>query len=450
MNSLPPPPEKTPDVFFPNVPLSLLDNGLRVICIEDNHLPRVSVRLVLPVGRISDPDHLQGLSQLVVEMLKEGTKTRSSQEIAEFLDQLAIDFECDVSMEHCVIGMTMLSEQLEEGLQLLFDIVTNPSFPEVEFEKVRARWRGNLLSQRSDPSFLANERIFKELFGTHPYSKTSIPVENLELISCELLSEFFHSHFSPRGSYLMLAGAVSPDRADALTEQYCGEWAGEAIPQVNFPELTRTEDRLFSLVDRPNSAQTKILMGKRTVAQADPAMFALKLANQVLGGSASARLFLNLREDKGYTYGAYSFQKHYRFDGVVLAAANVRTENARESVEEIYREIDRMSQDLAGENELDRSKAELIGSFLRQLETPGSVGSLEVLRLLMDLPEKHYTNYVPTIRSLKPEDVVRVSEQYLDSRRMVTVLVGDRKSLESQIQGMGRTTFYDVHGSQME
>lgn len=450
MNSVPPPPGRTPDVSFPAIPLIPLKNGLKVVCVEDGHLPRVSLRLAFPVGRISDPDDSQGLSQMVVEMLKEGTLSRSSQAIARLLDQLAIDFECDVSMEHSVVAMTMLSDQLEEGLELLSDILQNPSFPEVEFEKVRARWRGTLLAQRSDPAFLANERIFRELYGSHPYSRTSIPLEKLETFSCDQLKDFFKNRFSPRGAYLMLAGAIAPEEAVTLAEKSFRNWTGNEPPGIDFPKLGKGEERVFSLVDRPHSAQTKILVGTRTVRQSDPAVNALKLANQVLGGSASARLFLNLREEKGYTYGAYSFQKHYNNDGVVLAGANVRTENAADSVKEIFSEMDRMSLEPADVKELARSKAELVGSFIRQLETPGSIGSLEVVRLLMSLPENYYNDYIPAIRLLSPDDVLGVSKCYLDSRRMITTLVGDRESLESQIQGMGEIRVFDIQGRRIK
>lgn len=450
MNSVPPPPGRTPEVSFPAIPQIVLKNGLTVVCVEDHHLPRVSVRLALPLGRVADTDELQGLTQMVIEMLKEGTASRTSQDIAEALDQMAIDFECDVSMEHSVIAMTMLSGQLGSGLELLVDLLRNPSFPQVELEKVRTRWRGNLLAQRADPGFLANERMFKEVYDGHPYSKTSVPIEHLDLFTCEMLRHFFQENLTPKGAYLLLAGAIEMEEAVEVAERYFGDWVGTEPISVQFPELRPIEDRIFALVDRPHSAQTKILTGVRTVRQSDPSVVVLKLANQILGGSASARLFLNLREDKGYTYGAYSFQKSYREDGMILASANVRTDATRNSIEEIFSESERMRKTLAREDEISRSKAEIIGSFLRQMETPGSIGSLEILRFLMELPDDYYTSYVPTIRSLEPEDVRAVSEQYLDSARMLTTLVGDRGLLEGQFQEMGELRIYDVDGNRLK
>lgn len=450
MNSVPPMPDTLPDVVFPEIPRISLKNGMTVVCIEDHHLPRVSVRLAFPLGRSSDPAESQGLAQFVLEMLKEGTTSRSSQEIAEFLDQMAIDFESEVSMEHSVISMTMLVEQLDPGLELLNDILCNPAFSEVEFEKVRTRWRGNLLSQRSDPAFLADERIFKEIYGSHPYSNVSIPIEHLERIDCELLRTFFETHFKPKGAYLLLAGAVSPDQAAGIAEHHFGEWTGEALPSLQFPSLSRISGRLFTLVDRPHSAQTKILMGMRTIPQSDPAILPLKLVNQVLGGGASSRLFLNLREDKGYTYGAYSYQKNYKWDGLLLATANVRTDATRASIEEVFSELEQMGLNLPGEEELARSKSEIIGSFLRQMETPGSIGSLEVLRLLMDLPDDYYTAYIPTLRALTPADILAVADKFLDSRRILTTVVGDRSLLENEIQMLGELRIYDAHGHRLE
>ncbi len=445
-----PAPEKAPDVFYPAIPKCSLKNGLTVACVEDDYLPRISVRLALPVGRISDPTDSQGITQMVTEMLKEGTASRTSQEIAETLDQRAIDFECDVSMEHSVIAMTMLASQLESGLELLADLLCNPTFPEQEFEKVRTRWRGNLLAQRSDPAFLANERLFLEFYGSHPYSKTSVLIQHLEVFSCDRLHRFFQNQFSPRGAFLMLAGAVSFDQAVKAAERHFGGWVGKEPTSPLFPSPPELATRLFALVDRPHSAQTKVLMGVRTVALSDPAVFPLKLVNQVFGGSASARLFLNLREDKGYTYGAYSFQKNYKKDGVILATADVRTDASRDAIEEVFREADRMSLLLPDESELTRGRSEIVGSFLRQVETPGSIGSLEILRLLMDLPADYYQSYLPVIRSLTAEEVLAASKQYLDSARMLTVVVGDRKFLETQLREIGELRIYDAQGNRLE
>jgi predicted Zn-dependent peptidase len=292
--------------------------------------------------------------------------------------------------------------------------------------------------------------MFKEIYGSHPYSKTTVPLDHLGVFSCGLLRDFFQRQLMPAGAFMMMAGGLNLEQATVLAEKYFGDWEGTEPPSVQFPALPEIKQRRFALVDRPHSAQTKILMGVRTVPQSHPSVFALKLANQVLGGSASARLFLNLREDKGYTYGAYSYQKNYRQDGVILATANVRTDVTRHSIEEIFGESDQMSGSPADEVELDRSKSELIGAFLRQMETPGSVGSLEVLRLLMDLPESYYKSYVPVIRSLEPEAVRTVSEQYIDSGKMVTTLVGDRSFLEDQIREMGELRIYDTQGNRIE
>jgi predicted Zn-dependent peptidase len=450
MNSGPPQPDPTPQVFFPTPAQCSLQNGLKVVCVEDPHLPKVSIRFALPVGRVHDPVELQGLAQMVVEMLKEGTDTRSSQDISSTIDRLAIDYDSDVAMEHTVVSFALLEQHLEPGLELLADLVRNPSFPEVEFEKVRARWHGSLLSQRSDPAFLANERLFKEIFRSHPYANVSIPLEHLEGFACGDLADFFRNHFQPRGSYLMLAGAIGQDDAVALAKRYFGDWEGKELVRSQFPAVPELDSHRVVLVDRPHSVQTKILMGTRTVAQSDPAFLQLKLANQVLGGGGSARLFLNLREDKGYTYGAYSFLKQYKRDGLLLLSANVRSDVSGESVGEFFNELKRMRQTVATAEEVARSKAELVGSFLRQLETPTSIGSLEVVRLLMELPADYYSSYISSIQKFTPEDIRGIARQILDPDSVLTVLVGDRSQLEEQVADFEEITVYDIHGTRMQ
>ena len=449
MKNAPPQPDPTPQVLFPTPPQSTLRNGLKVVCAEDHHLPKISIRFALPVGRVHDSEDLQGLAQMAAEMLKEGTASRSSRDISSTIDRLAIDYDADVAMEHTVVSLAFLEQHLEAGLELLADLVRNPSFPEVEFEKVRARWHGSLLSQRSDPAFLANERVFKEIFETHPYSNVSVPLDHLQAFSCSDLKSFFNNYFQPRGAYLMMAGAVGLDQAVALAERYFGDWEKKEVAGSQFPEVARLENRRVVVVDRPNSVQTKLLIGTRTCPQSDPDFVKLKLTNQILGGGASARLFLNLREDKGYTYGAYSFLKQYKRDGVLLFSANVRSDVSGESVGEVFNELNRMRQTPAAEEEVERSKSELVGSFLRQLETPASVGSLEVVRLLMELPSDYYGNYLPAIQELTSAEIRTIAQRFFDPDTMLVALVGDRAQLEEQAAEFGPITVYDTQGTRI-
>ena len=215
---------------------------------------------------------------------------------------------------------------------------------------------------------------------------------------------------------------------------------------IRYPEPSAIEHRLICLIHRPHSVQSQFLVAGRTLPQGDPDSITLKVANQILGGGGSSRLFLNLREDKGYTYGAYSRLKSYRNAGLFLAGASVKTEVTLESIEETLKEMDQLHERPPGDNELARCQQEIIGSFIRQMETPASVGALELDRRLHDLPEDFYSTFIPKVRSIGKETVVEMARRYFDSQRLVIAVVADREKVENELGRLGELRVYDTNG----
>ena len=187
-------------------------------------------------------------------------------------------------------------------------------------------------------------------------------------------------------------------------------------------------------------------MAGRALPQGDPDSITLKVANQILGGGGSSRLFLNLREDKGYTYGAYSRLKSYRNAGLVLAGASVKTEVTLESIEETLKEMDQLHERPPEDEELARCQQEIIGSFIRQMETPASVGALELDRRLHDLPEDFYSTFIPKVRSIRKDNVVEMAGRFFDSQRLVITVVADREKVENDLARLGELRVYDTSG----
>lgn len=445
--SQPPPPATVKNIQYPAIPSRQLDNGLTLLVIEDRHLPKVSIRLACPVGRVGGPDDNLAVAELGPELVKEGTESRDSRQISESMDQWAIQFESEVFMEYTLFSMTVLEDQLNNGLDLLSDMVLHPVFPEAEVEKLKVRWRSNLVAQRSDPGFLANERTFHTLFAGHPYSRVSIPLSHLEQCGRDSIQDFHRRHIVPEGSFLVLAGAIGEERAWELARKFFGSWGGAAAAKVQFPAPPALKARRVSLVHRPHSVQARIMVGQHALPQGDPGVRTLKVANQVLGGGGSARLFLNLREDKGYTYGAYSVIRSYGRDGVFMALADVRTEVASQSIGEVLKELEGIRKSAPGEQEMARARAELTGSFIRQLQTPGRIASLELNRRLYRLPEDHYRNFIPDIQNISAESVLEISREVFDPEHALLTVVGDRALLEEPLSRLGTVEIYDVAGN---
>lgn len=447
MTPTPPPPNAAKNISYPEILESLLANGMRVMVIGERRLPRISVTLALPVGQVNNPDHNLGLLQLAVELIKEGTPSRSSREISDLMDHWAIHYESEISVENVFLSFSVLEDYLEPALDLFSDMVCHPSFPEEELEKLKVRWRSSLIAQRSQPEFLAHERIFHSLYEGHPYAKVSIPVDHLDNTRQDSLREIYRRCCLPNGSFLIFAGPIDIERAAGLANRFFGEWESQPLPSIDYPPLVDIQERSLCLIHRPHSVQSRIALAGRMVPKADPDALPLKVVNQILGGGASARLFLNLREARGYTYGAYSRLRAYRHDGIYLIEASVKADVTSESIQEALKEVEGTGKSAPSAKELSRCQAELTGAFLRQTETASSVAQMELIRRLYQLPGNYYETFIPTIRAITAEKVLQLSRRFFNPQRVMISVVADREQVESQLRRFGELRVYDTDGN---
>ncbi len=445
----PPPPDPVKNVSYPDIPGQKLPNGLQVMVVRDNRLPEISVKLAFRVGRVSNPDENLALLELAAELIKEGTGTRSARQISDLMDRWAIQYDGAVYMEHSLFSWTFLEHVLEPALELASDVVLNPTFPARELEKLKLRWKSHLIAQRSQPDFLATERIFHAFYPGHPYSRVSIPLEHLEVVQPESVREIYRRYFSPAHAYLLFAGDIYLDQAMILATRFFGEWKAPEPPTVDYPSLPEVPRGRVCLVHRPHSVQSRVMVSGRTLPRAHPQAVTLRLANEVLGGGASSRLFLNLREEKGYTYGVYSDLKMYLRDGLFLIGADVKTEMTLESLKEILKELERMWKAPPIQEELDRSRSELTGAFIRQMQTPASVGTLELIRLLCQLPQDYYRDFIPQINAVTEESVVEISKRFFNPHEVLITVVADRSTVGKALQELGQVEVYDSQGNQL-
>lgn len=437
MKEFPPPPGPVKNLDFPEVPSACLESGLEVISIQDGYLPRVSLVLGLSTGRMHDPEGKRGLNQLMSDMLKEGTETRSSQQIAAEMDKYAIDYSCRVFLEYSVLQFKFLENFIEEALDLLSDIVNRAVFPEEEWEKAAVRWKGYLASQKSNPSYLARERIYSELFPGSPLSNCTVAPATIDLVGPGDFRSFHKERFVPAAGIIGFSGPLSAEESVNLARRFMGSSSVHPFSEMEVPAVSPVEGRIC-LVHRPGSQQAKVLAGLLAPPRKSGESMFLKLMNQVYGGGGSSRVFLNLREDKGYTYGAYSYLRQNEFSGTFMVSANVNNSVVAASITEIFNEMDRLRQDGVSVEELDRCKAEINGTFLRQMETPSSICSMEITRRLVKLPELYYQEFIPNLMSVNPDQVRKAAESVLDPAQAVVVVVGDRDEIGNDLAGLGR------------
>ncbi len=438
-----------PNVDYPFIEERRLPNGLTVMALREDRLPRVSICLGVPGGRIGNPGNSLAALQVGTDLLFEGTRKRTSRQLAEQLDRFAIQADTDVYMESCRFFFAVLDSYLKEAFQILAEVLLQPCYDALEFEKLKVRWTSFLISERARPAILASERTMAALFPRHPYSRVTIPLDHLKNLTREVLVTVLERRMVPNNAYLLLAGPISLEDAVDLAESHLSAWEPGQAQVLTVPDVAEPEPGQVLLVHRPYSVQSRFEVAGRGPARTAPDYLAFGLANQVLGGGASARLFLNLREDKGYTYGAYSLLRGYMGSGFYSAAADVRSEAIPDAIGQTLDELKRMREEEPEKSEVELARAELIGGFVRRMETATAMGGLEMDRRLGQLDEEYYRNYIPSLQQMTPATVLESSAHYFDPERVVITVVGDADQLLCPLQSLGTVTVFDTQGRRL-
>src|SRR5215207_3500574 len=429
----PPAPLPVRPLNLPQPAETQLANGLRVVVVEQRRLPLVSFRLAFRSGDSSDPSDLPGLTDVMTDMLVEGTESRTSRQIAEEVARYGATLTAGASSDYLTVAASSLAAYSDEILELLADVTLRPIFPEGELALAKANAQQNLIAQRAQPSFLASEAVARVLFGEHPYSVVSPTPESLEALTRERLLGQHRAKFVPNNAVLLVAGDVRRDSMRARVEEMFGSWQPGEVEEPRFPAPPELKGRTVYVVNRPGSAQTNIVVANRGLRRTDPDYFPVLVMHTILGGTASARLFMNLREDKGYTYGAYSQLDARRYAGSFRATAEVRTPVTGASLKEIFYELGRIREEDVSEKELTDAKSYLTGIFPIRLETQeGLVEQLLQIRM-HDLPPDYLETYRDRIMSVTLEDVRRVANLYVTpGGGAAVVLVGDAAEVREQ------------------
>jgi zinc protease len=423
-----------------------LPNGMAVTMLEDHRVPFVTFQLGIRVGDKDDPKSLEGLASLTADMLTEGTKKRTSREIAEQVDSIGAAMKGAADSDFTIVSGSALSEYTDTIFDLLADVVQNPVFPEEELKLKKTNVIQSLQVKRTDPDFLGSERFNKVVFGSHPYSIIAPTKESVEKLSREGMVDFHTTHYVPNVSTLVVVGDFQTEKMKQLIAAKFGDWKRADVPTTTVQSPPDLKGTRIYLIDRPGSVQSSVKVGNLGISKNDPDYFASIVANQVLGGSANSRLFLNIREQKGYTYGAYSGFSARKDPGEFTAGAAVRTPVTAPSLLEFLYELNRIRTLPVTNAELETAKKYLVGSFQLGFETQGGVTARLLERQLYDLPEDYLATYTDRVMAVKPEDVRRVAHRHIDYPNLVITIVGDAKAIEPDLRYFFPVEVYDTAG----
>jgi predicted Zn-dependent peptidase len=435
-------------VNLPKAYEAKLTNGLQVIVLEQHKLPTFTMQMVVLGGGLSDPPDQPGAAQYTASLLREGTNTRNSKQIAEQVESIGASLSAGSGLSSLFSSITAsgLTDNFDQILELFSDVTLNPAFPADELNKLKTRSLSQVRLQRAQPNFLATEMFQKVMYGSHPASRISLSADEIQRITPEILRRFHAAHYKPNNSIFAIVGDVKPAEVVAKLEKAFGSWQRGDAQALNIPKTNETGPAKIYLINRVPSVQTNLMLGNLSIERTDPDYFALDVMNQIVGGGASARLFLNLREDKGYTYGAYSLLSSSKYRGTFRASTEVRTEVTKGSMDELLYELKRIRDERVPQVEFDRAKRTIIGGFALQLESPQTLLSNIITQKVYGLPADYWDTYTQKIAAITPDDVQRVAKKYLDLGRLQIVAVGDASKIADVLKQYGTVEIYDTEG----
>ena len=427
-----PRPYKLPPVFETKLP-----NGLTVMLAEDGRFPLVTTQLVFLAGNKRDPKDIPGLAASVASMLMQGTTRRTYQQIAEELDSLGGTMSAATGADAMTVDGSVLAENEEKMLELISDISRNAIFPDKELDLHKQNRKQTLLVQHSQPAFVANEEYRKLLFGDAPYAHVGPTEEAIEKLDRKTLEDFRNSLLVPNNAYLILVGKL-PARAEllkAITDQF-GSWQTKTVPAYTAPKPPESKRQLV-LIDRPGSVQADMRLGRIAATYSDPAYFPETVSSIIEGGGPSSRLFLDIREKRGYAYDVHTEVSALADGGNFSTVTQVRNEVAADALQGIIEHLDRMAKEPVEKQELSDAKSYANGVFLLGMEPQrGLADKLSQIKV-MNLPKNYLETYTTRINSVEPDQIESAAKKYMATENDTIVVVGDASKIEEPLKKIG-------------
>ncbi len=436
----------------PTIWTSTLANGLGVYGIEANELPLVNFSIRIMGGHIVEDPSKAGLANILTDVMMEGTKNKTPEELEDAIGQLGANIRIYSSDEYITISANCLSRNYEETLALVEEMLLEPRWDEKEFDRIKKAALTSIQQRNSNPNAIASMVMDMKLYGKDnimgiPSSGTTETVESITLAD---LKEYYDTYFSPSVSNFHIAGNVPQDAAKSSVAGLGEKWAAKevALPEMSFTEGRSAPEVYF--VDIPNAKQSVIQIGRLTIEGDDEDYYPLTVANYRLGGGSSGRLFQVLREEKSYTYGAYSYVARKLEESPWIASSSVKSNVTLEAME-TFKEVIGNYADTYTEEDLEKTKTALIKQNTRDYETLGSLTGILQTISTYDLPLDYIDQEQQTLQALTLEEVKGLINQYMDLSTMVYVIVGDKATQfeRLEVEGIGSPVLIDMNGNEV-
>lgn len=426
-----------------------LANGLKVIVVENHKIPRVSFSLSFDVGPIQEKE-FAGCANIAGDLLSKGTKSKNKAQIDEGVDFMGATLNTSAGGMYAA----SLRKHTDNLLEIMSDVLLNPSFPADEFEKIKKQTISGLASSKDDPNAIASNVASVLRFGKdHPYGEivTEKTVENITIEKC---IEFYNSYFKPNVAYLIVVGDITVTEAKPMMEKYFGSWAKGNVTKKKFEMPKAPEKSVVDFVNKAGAVQSVISITYPIDLKpgADDAIKA-RVLNTMLGGYFASRLNANLREDKAFTYGAGSTLSSDEEVGYFAAGASVRNEVTDSSVVQFLYELNKIRDEKPDATEMALVKNYISGSFARSLENPQTVARFARNTIRYNLPEDYYATYLEKLSAVTAEDVQMMAQKYIKPDNAHILVVGNKDEVAEKLEALApdnKLNFYDNYGEELK
>jgi zinc protease len=435
-----------------------LSNGLKLVILETNRTPTISLTIQIPSSPLRDPAGLPGVAEATAAMMTMGTTTRSARQLAESLAEIGATLTISSGGGGGggrggggatgggggtgSIAVNSLDEYFDQALAIMTDVLLHPAFPADEFEKWKARQRGTIEQSRSQPAALSSEVLMNVLYPNDARRFTRITAASLDKITRENLIEHYKQYYVPAGEWAGLVGDIAPREAAAKLEKALAAWGRDRAPggpvaAISLPIDPPIAQKRVYLISRPGSVQTELTLANRAIARTNPDYIACMVMNQVLGSGPAARLFRIIREEKGYTYGVSSSFAATKFTGHFTSSMSVRTEVTEPALTDLLKEFHEIRDVPVPKEELEGAKRALAASFAVGLENPAGVLNRWMQQREYALPEDYWDTYTEKIAAITAADVQRVAKKYVPYDNVQIIAVGDGAKIRDLLKKFG-------------
>ena len=450
-----PEPGEPPQVRFPDLQRAELSNGLKLVLAERHSVPIVDLRLLVDAGYAADQFASPGTASLAMDLLDEGTKTRTALEISEELQMLGSSLGTGAELDACAVYLNTLKDKLDPSLELFADVVLNPSFPQSDFERLRQQTLARIQREKVTPILMAIRVVPGLLYGSdHAYGcpLTGSGTEaSVSAMTRERLAEFHKTWFKPNNATLVITGDITLDEIKSRLEKLFKSWTPGDVPGKNIAAVADKSNSEVYLIDRPGSQQSIIIAGFLAAPRANPQEEAIQLMNNILGGDFTSRVNMNLREDKHWSYGASSMILPAKAQRMYFLYSSVQSDKTADAMQEVRKELQGIAGDKPPtEEEFVKTQSNVVRGLPGSWETIGQVaGSVEEI-VQYNLPDDYYQQYPAKIANMTVQEVRQAAAQAVKPASLVWVVVGEKAKIDDSVKALGLpVTYMDADGNRL-